>query len=79
MKPSPHPLEQALQARVRLLATTLRPHTVQLYEHTLRYFMAYLRQNFPDVRRPNQLRRDPHVLGWLKHLWTRRVRHTGNP
>ncbi len=79
MKQPPHPLEQALQARVRLLATTLRPHTVQLYEHTLRYFMAYLRQNFPDVRRPNQLRRDPHVLGWLEHLWTRRVRNTGKP
>lgn len=75
----PHPLEQALQARVRLLATTLRPHTVQLYEHTLRYFMAYLRQSFPDVRRPNQLRRDPHVLGWLEHLWTRRVSYTGKP
>jgi len=30
--------------------------------------MAYLRRSFPDIRRANQLRRDPHVLGWLEYL-----------
>jgi site-specific recombinase XerD len=75
----PHPLQEALRARVRLLATTLRPATVRHYEHTVRYFMAYLRQSFPEVRRPDQLRRDPHLLGWLEHLWTRRIRHSGKP
>lgn len=79
MKKPPHPLEQALQARVRLLATTLRPATVRHYEHTVRLFMSYLRQSFPDVRRANQLRRDPHILGWLAYLWMRRVRHSGQP
>lgn len=79
MKKPPHPLEQALQARVRLRATTLRPATVRQYEHTVRQFMAYLRQSFPDVRRADQLRRDPHILGWLEHLWTRRVSYSGKP
>lgn len=79
MKKPTHPLEQALQVRVRLLATTLRPGTVQLYAHTVRYFMAYLRQSFPEVRRANQLQRDPHILGWLESLWTRRIRHSGKP
>jgi hypothetical protein len=79
MKTPPHPLQEALRARVRLLATTLRPATVQHYEHTIRYFMAYLRQSFPQVRRADQLRRDPHVLGWLEYLWTRRIRHSGKP
>jgi integrase len=78
MKKSPHPLEAALQARVRLLATTLRPSTVRQYEHTVRQFMAYL-ERFPEVRRADQLRRDPHVLGWLEFLWMRRVRHSGKP
>jgi integrase len=41
--------------------------------------MTYLRQSFPEVRRPNQLRRDPHILGWLEYLWTRRVRVSGKP
>jgi integrase len=79
MRTPPHPLEEALRARVRLLATTLRPGTVQLYAHTVRYFMAYLRQGFPAVRRAHQLQRDPHILGWLESLWRRRIRHSGRP
>ena len=78
MRKFPHPLEEALRARVRLLATTLRPATVRQYEHTVRRFMDYLRHNFPDVRRANQLRRDPHLLGWLEYLWTQR-RKSGKP
>jgi site-specific recombinase XerD len=79
MKTPPHPVEEALRARVGLLATTLRPATVRQYQHTLRYFMTYLRAAFPDLRRADQLKRDPHVLGWLEYLWTRRVRHSGKP
>jgi len=79
MKRPPHPLEEALQARVRLLATTLRPATVRHYHQTVRLFLAYLRQAFPDVRRAAQIRRDPHILGWLEHLWMRRVLPSGKP
>ena len=79
MKRAPHPLEEALQARVRLLATTLRPSTVRQYAQTVRLFMAYLRAAFPEVRRPSDLRRDPHILGWLEHLWLRRARASGKP
>ncbi len=79
MKPPPHPLEEALQARVRLLATTLRPSTLRHYEHTAALFMAWLRESFPEVRRADRLRRDPHVLGWLEHLWMRRVGRSGRP
>lgn len=79
MRTPPHPLEKALQSRVRLLATTLRPSTVKQYSHSIRLFMAYLRQNFPQVRQPGDLKRDPHILGWLEHLWMRRVHSSGAP
>jgi len=79
MRTPPHPLEEALRARVRLLATTLRPATVRQYEHTVRLFMTFLRASFPEVRRADRLRRDPHVLGWLEYLWTRRVSFSGKP
>jgi site-specific recombinase XerD len=79
MRPPSHPLEQALQARVRLLATTLRPATVQHYRHTAGLFLSLLRERFPEVRRPVQIRRDPHVLAWLEQLWTRGVPHSGKP
>lgn len=73
MKHLPHPLEEALRARVRLLETTLRPSTARQYQGTVRLFLAYLRQSFPEVRRADQLRRDPHLLGWLEYLWKRRA------
>jgi len=79
MKRAPHPLEEALQARARLLATTLRPSTARQYAQTVRLFLTYLRAAFPEVRRPSDLRRDPHILGWLEHLWLRRARVSGKP
>jgi integrase len=79
MKRPSHPLEEALRARVRLLATTLRPATVRGYEHTVRVFLRYLRAAFPDLRRPSDLRRDPHMLGWLEHLWLRRAHSSDRP
>ena len=78
MKRTPHPLEEALQSRVRLLATTLRPATAVQYNHTVRVFLAYLREAFPQVRRASDLRRDPHLLSWLEHLWMRRL-SSGKP
>jgi integrase len=62
-----------------LLATTLRPATVLHYRHTVRLFMAFLGERFPQVRRPSDLKRDPHLLGWLEHLWMRRARNSGKP
>lgn len=71
-------LERALQARVRLLSTTLQPGTMNGYRRTVRFFSDFLRRRFPDVTRPSQLRRDPHILGWLEELWTYRTRR-GQP
>lgn len=78
MRIPPHPLEEALRVRVRLLATTLRPSTARQYEQTVRRFMGYLRPRF-DVRRASQLRRDPHIFGWLEYLWTWRNPYSGKP
>jgi site-specific recombinase XerD len=79
MKRLSRPLEAALKARVQLIATTLRPATAKHYSQTVRLFLAYLREAFPEVRRPDQIRRDPHVLGWLEHLWMRRAKRSGKP
>jgi len=78
MKPTESPLQQALEARVRWLETTLQPSTMHHYRHTLRLFLGYLQEHFPEIRKPSQLRRDPHLLGWLEYLWKRRT-PAGNP
>jgi site-specific recombinase XerD len=79
MRKPPHLLEQGLEARVALLATTLSPSTVVHYTATVRLFLRYLRQSFPEVRRPDQLRRDPHLLGWFDYLWSGRGSRSGKP
>jgi integrase len=78
MKPDQSPLRKALEARVRLLETTLQPGTVGDYRRTARLFLDFLEEHYPAIRRPSQLRRDPHLLGWLEYLWKRRA-STGKP
>lgn len=74
-----HPLAEARETRVRLLATVLQPSTVSQYRHTARRFAGYLSGSFPQVGLPSQLRRDPHILGWIEQLWKSRVRGSGAP
>jgi integrase len=78
MKQGEHPLEKALETRVGLLATTLQPATTYHYRHTVRLFLGFLRQDYPEIVRPSQLRRDPHLLGWLEYLWNLRT-SAGHP
>ena len=61
-------LEQILWSQIDNLATTLRPNTIANYRQTVRHFLRYLHQSHPHVRKPSQLRRDPHILGFLRIL-----------
>jgi site-specific recombinase XerD len=74
MKSSPTPLEQIFEAQIQALTLTLRPSTVVQYQSTVRSFLSYLRVAFPQVRRPAQLHRDPHLLGWFRSLCERQPR-----
>ena len=65
---SPLSLEQIFDAHLRVLATILRPHTVRNYRTVSRHFLSYLHRAFPKLRKLSQLRRDPHLLGWLRSL-----------
>ena len=64
-KPS---LDQIFEAHIRTLAPTLRHDTVTNYRCVARRFLCYLHNAFPQLHRPSQLRRDPHLLGWFRWL-----------
>ncbi len=68
MKPSRQTLEQIFDDHLRILATILRPGTMKHYRSDACRFLTYLHAAFPQVRKLGQLRRDPHVLGWLRFL-----------
>jgi site-specific recombinase XerD len=66
MTPSPlhQKLEEIFDARIQTLTT---PH--RYYRVAAHRFLTYLQTDFPQVLHLSQLRRDPHLLGWLRCLY----------
>ena len=61
-------IEQIFEAHIRTPALTLRPSTMSCYRGVARHFPGFLHATFPQLRRLGQLRRDPHLLVWLRLL-----------
>jgi hypothetical protein len=68
MNKSPQSLEKIFETQVGTLSLTLQPFTIVKYRYVATYFVAYLRDTYPEVRRLSQIRRDPHMLGWFRWL-----------
>lgn len=66
--PLAHPLLPLLERAVDSLGAALEPSTVRTYRGAVRNFLTYLSTAYPDVGQLDQLRRDPHLLGWLTRL-----------
>jgi hypothetical protein len=66
--PLQHPLASAFDRAVESFSAALSPGTTRHYHGTARNFLSYLGANHPDVQRLDQLRRDPHILGWTSRL-----------
>jgi integrase len=63
-----HPLEPLFERSAQSLTTALSAGSARAYRATLRCFLRYLTAHYPKLRRLDQLRRDPHILGWLAEL-----------
>jgi site-specific recombinase XerD len=61
-------LDELFVAHLQTLATTLRPNTVRHYRSVTSSFIRYLHAAYPRLHRLSQLRRDPHLLGWVRSL-----------
>jgi site-specific recombinase XerD len=66
--PVGHPLESLFERAAESLTTALSPASLRAYRSTLRSFLRYLAAQHHDVCSLEQLRRDPHILGWLTEL-----------
>jgi integrase len=67
----PSELTRAVETHLQWLATTRRPGTMRIYERAARRWLFFLGMHFPDLQRLSELRRDPHVLAWLRSLCER--------
>ena len=66
--PLQHPLAPLFAHAVESLCTALTPSSKRNYNIVVRSFLVYLGAEYPKVTRLEQLRRDPHILGWMAHL-----------
>ena len=63
-----HPLTRAFGPASESVTTSLGEASVTSYRGTVRHFLTYLGIQYPEIRSLDQLRRDPHILGWLALL-----------
>jgi integrase len=66
--PLQHRLAPVFDRAVESLSASLNPATTRHYRGTARNFLIYLGASYPEVSSLDQLRRDPHVLGWISRL-----------
>ncbi|HEX8799859.1 MAG TPA: tyrosine-type recombinase/integrase [Terriglobales bacterium] len=66
--PLQHPLAPVFAHAVASLCTALTAGSKRQYEFVVRSFLVYLGREYPAVTRLEQLRRDPHILGWMARL-----------
>ncbi|MGD0649318.1 MAG: site-specific integrase [Acidobacteriaceae bacterium] len=66
--PLQHPLAPAFARAVESLSTALSPATERNYNIAVRSFLVYLGAEQPCVTGLEQLRRDPHALGWMSRM-----------
>jgi len=66
--PLQHPLLEVFLAAIQSVTTSMSDSSKGRYRTTAEYFLHYLNRQHPGVRTLDQLRRDPHILGWLTWL-----------
>jgi integrase len=68
--PLQHPLAPAFARALESLSTALSPTTERIYSIAVRSFLVCLGAQHPRVTSLEQLRRDPHILGWMARMRT---------
>ena len=71
LAPFSHPLAAVFDDAVDSLGAALAPASTRQYRSTARNFLLWLGAHHPEVISLDQLRRDPHILGWMAALRSR--------
>jgi hypothetical protein len=66
--PLQHPLALVFEHALDSFSTALTPDTTRHYRGTVCNFLGYLGAHHPEVNCLDQLRREPHILGWMSRL-----------
>ena len=66
--PLQHSLLEVFCGAIQSVTTSMSDSSKGRYRTTAEYFLRYLGEHHPGVRALDQLRREPHILGWLTWL-----------
>ena len=66
--PLQHRLAAVFDRAVDSISASLNPDTTRHYRGTARNFLSYLSADHPKANSLDQLRREPHILGWMSRL-----------
>jgi site-specific recombinase XerD len=66
--PLQHPLAALFQRAAQSLTTSLNHEAFRFYHGTIRNFLNFLADQYPQVQSLEQLRRDTHILTWFTFL-----------
>src|SRR5262245_22108646 len=61
-------LDSVLAGKLLSMTTTLQPGTIVTYRAAVNRFLRFVHTSYPEVHQLSQLRRNPHLLGWLRSL-----------
>lgn len=70
--PLDHPLLTAFRTAAQSVTVAMSASSKTHYRTTTEHFLRYLGEHHPGVTSLPQLRRDPHILGWLSWLACRK-------
>jgi len=59
--------EKTIQSYLDIIATTLQPGTVRTYKGSTKTFVNFLMLNYPEVTKFSDIKRSPHIEGWLSY------------
>jgi integrase len=66
--PLHHPLLPLFRTAAQSVTTAMSDSSKGRYRTSTEYFLRYLKEHHPEIVTLQQLRRDPHILGWLSWL-----------
>ena len=66
--PLQHPLAVLFEHAAQSLTISLNHEAIRFYMGTIRNFLNFLGNHYPQVQSLQQLRRDPHILAWFTYL-----------
>jgi site-specific recombinase XerD len=64
-------MKDVFDLQIQNLALTRRLGTIAAYRVASSRFLNYLAAYYPEIHHPSQLRRDPHILGYMRMLCER--------